>query len=152
MSDNYLRIFPDSQSFVPASDAIERALEIVNHAFPGADEISAERHDHPVFLDPGANLERVICSACGAKTGRGSEWWEDLSDPHETNVACVIVRMRCCGAEVSFTTLEFEWPAGFASFVISVLNPGVPTGLDAMAVQDVEQHLGCNIRQIWAHL
>jgi hypothetical protein len=44
-----------------------------------------------------------------------------------------------------------DWPAGVASFEISIRNPGLADRLDAALVSELEKALGCQVRQIWAH-
>ena len=37
--------------------------------------------------------------------------------------------MPCCGASVLFTSLQFDRPAGFAHFELSIWNPNIEGGL-----------------------
>jgi hypothetical protein len=84
-----------------------------------------------VFIDQGANLEAIVCPACGERLEFQPaqeldpirEWWYGVTDPlGQGNVAKVEATMPCCQAVVPFATLQFEWPAGIASFEVSIMN------------------------------
>jgi hypothetical protein len=160
MSDNYLRIIPAEPKLVPPEAVATRILALVRPAFPEADTVAAESHPHPVFVDQGANLEAVLCAACRRRlqcepTAEASavwDWWLDLADRlRDGSVADVQVTMPCCQAVVPFTALEFDWPAGVASFEISIMNPGVSGGPSVDLQRQLEVLIGCPIKCIWAH-
>jgi len=158
MSDNYLRLIPADPRYVPPDDLAAAAVGIASRALPDADVIQAERHAEPVFIDQGANLEAIICPACRLRTvifGQDDaiqQWWDELVDALQgTSAADVEVHMACCGATVLFPELEFDWPAGVASFEISVRNPGIGNPLDEAVVAQIEVTLGCRVKQVWAH-
>lgn len=160
MSDNYLRLFPDDLTFVPTADAAAAAVDLVNQSVPTAQDVRAITHSSPAFIDQGSNLEAIICPACasrlsfydGEEAARVEAWWHQVTDPlDEANLAEMHVLMLCCHAQVRFTSLKFHWPAGFASFEISILNPGINTGLQEETMLRLHSILGCGLQQIWAH-
>ena len=60
--------------------------------------------------------------------------------------------MPCCGAEVPFTSLKFDLPAGFARFSLSIWNANVDDGLlTEVQLATIEQVLGCKLAQIRVH-
>jgi hypothetical protein len=80
------------------------------------------------------------------------EWWYDLGermeqDPAETNVTSI----PCCSASVRLVDLEFDWPAGFARFELSIRNPNVVENLSTSTLAELEAILGCKLRQVRAH-
>lgn len=162
MSDDYLRVIPVDARFVPATDLAQTAVGLLGPALPDADEIVAETYDHPVFIDQGVNLETVICPACSArlsfypteKAEAVRKWWHAITDPLDLstqNVANLRITMYCCGAFVLFSELTYDWPAGVASFEISILNPGIRGSLPEELLVKLESVLGCRVRQVWAH-
>jgi hypothetical protein len=144
----------------PATDSATAAVGVLQRCLPEADEILAEDHEQPVFVDPGVNLEALLCPSCRTRLSldavHGSEenvdWWHALVEPLDgQNVADVVVTMPCCDASVAFPDLEFDWPAGVASFELSVRNPGVGRPLESHALAAAEAALGCPLREVWAH-
>ena len=120
----------------------------------------AENHRHPVFIDQGSNLEAIICPACRARLSFHTapnaqavqQWWYSIAEQLEgANLANLQVAMMCCQSSVSFGDLGFDWPAGVASFEISVMNPGIAQALPEGLVRQLEGILGCRVRQVWAH-
>ena len=100
------------------------------------------------FVDQGGNFEGVYCPVCGADLG---EWWPAAMDrAHAGHFADLAVTAPCCGAALSLNDLRYEWPAGFARFVLEAMNPGVPD-LPATTLAELEQRLGAPLRVIWAH-
>jgi hypothetical protein len=85
--------------------------------------------EHIEFIDQGENLGAVVCSACHTKTvldhftegDPGMKWWFGLDDLMQgKRIDQVETSLPCCGQPVPFTSLEFDWPAGFARFELSV--------------------------------
>ncbi len=68
---------------------------------------------------------------------------------HAENFQSLEAQMPCCGKACSLNDLKYEWPAGFARFVIEVENSA--NLLTAEQRQVVEDKLGCELRAIWAH-
>lgn len=56
----------------------------------------------------------------------------------------------CCGAHTSLNHLEYDWPAGFSRFVLTVTNPD-RRWLSSDELADVARSLGCPVRQTMAH-
>ena len=160
MSDNYLRIIPSDPNLIPPDAVAEQIVRLLEPAFPEADEVVAETHGHPVFIDQGANLEAILCPACGkrlvlqptAEIDAVLEWWYELTEPlGETDVSQVQASMPCCQAAVPFSALQFDWPAGVASFEISIMNPRVPDPPATELQRQVEALLGSPVKYVWAH-
>jgi uncharacterized protein YbaR (Trm112 family) len=160
MSDDYLKIIPTSPDLVPPKRTHKKALALLESLFPDGEEFQAETYDEVEFIDQGENIEAVICPACKKRlvldhfTEGDSivEWWYELSDAMgETAVDAVSTKMPCCGRIVRALDLEFDWPAGFARFELNVMNPNVAENLTESQLRELEQILGCPLRQIRAH-
>jgi hypothetical protein len=57
--------------------------------------------------------------------------------------------VACCGALVSLNDLIYEWPAGFARFVLEAMNPNVRDIADD-ELASLAAILGTPLRKIWA--
>lgn len=148
MSDNYLRLIPSDTTYVPSLAIGQQARELLALFTINADEVAASEYDEVQFVDAGSNWEGVFCPACGAPIE--NEIWRTLVDQaFMTQFANLIVIMPCCGITVSLNDLHYEWPAGFARFVLQARNPGGDVSLEQ--IQRLEALLGCRLRKIWAH-
>ena len=74
-----------------------------------------------------------------------------MSEAAEAGFASLKVRARCCGEEVSLNELRYGWPVAFASFCLEVRNPWLQ-GLAPEQLQELRTKLGCEVREIKAHV
>ncbi|MBK8022455.1 MAG: hypothetical protein IPK19_13765 [Chloroflexi bacterium] len=148
MSDNYLRLIPISPEYIPETLASEEAQRQLSAFVPHADEVKVIITDEIEFVDQGGNFERVVCPLCERELDIG--WWQEAMDAaYATRFASLVVDLPCCHNESSLNSLRYEWPAGFARFVLEARNPG--TDLNEAQVHALEQILGCALRKIWVH-
>jgi hypothetical protein len=149
MSDNFLRLIAADPAFVPEAAAAEKARAYLTRLVPDADCVSATITERIQFVDQGANFERVSCPECGSALPE--DWWSDaVEHASETAFASLDVSVPCCGRTVSLNELDYEWPAGFARFVLEAMNPNV-RDLDEEEVASLALILGTTLRRIWAH-
>lgn len=148
MSGYFLRLIPEDPSFVPAEPARAAACEALRAALPRAEEVTVSVSEALRFVDPGKNLERILCPACGKDLAR--DWWEGhMEHAKARELRNLRVTVPCCGAATSLDRLDYEWPAGFARFVLEASNPNV-SELPGQQVRALGRILGCRLRQIWA--
>jgi hypothetical protein len=148
LSENVLRLIPTDPHFVPDDASAQRAKDQFAQFVPGADEVTETRSEDIQFVDPGANLERISCPRCGQDLA--IEWWQERMDAASaTRFIALAVTTPCCGANVSLNDLNYEWPAGFARFVLEALNPGV-ADLAPTEVATIAEIVGAPLRRIWA--
>ena len=148
MADYFLRLVPEDPAFVPPEDAREEACEALRAALPRAEEVTASVTEILRFVDPGTNLERILCPACAKDLDRG--WWQGHMDHAATReFRNLRVTVPCCGTATSLDRLDYEWPAGFARFVLEASNPNV-SELPGQQMRSLGRLLGCRLRQIWA--
>lgn len=149
MSDSFLRIIPRDPGHLPEAAAQERTLALIRTLLPAAAELRATVHDEIVFVDAGGNLESIACPRCGQRLSLA--WWADAMDvAHALRFSDLFIEVPCCGRRVSLNDLEYEWPAGFARFVIEARDPALGGWLDADASARIETALGTRVRQILA--
>ena len=149
MSDYILRLIPTDPQFTPSAGARGAALQLLRSWLPSAESITSELNEEVRFVDPGANFDRVECSFCGADL---FDWWQGAMDKaSERGFADLEVVVPCCHTRTTLNDLCYEWPAGFARFVAEVRNPGRGEALTGEEVRQLEQLLGCELRQVLAH-
>ena len=62
-----------------------------------------------------------------------------------------LLTVPCCGTQVRMDELRYEWPVGFARFVIEIWNPDPwPEELEPVT-QQLAFSVGSSLRAIWAH-
>jgi hypothetical protein len=148
MSDAILRLISVDPFFVPAADRCQAARDQLAAFYSGKVEISAKVSPHIRFIDPGDNLSRVSCPNCKATLNR--EWWQAaMENAYHSNFVDMAIQLPCCGMSSTLNDLQYEWPAGFARFVLEARNPGSSPPQDEL--DSLSQVLGCPLRAIWAH-
>ncbi len=73
-----------------------------------------------------------------------------MDDAFKVRFTALAVTTPCCGANVSLNDLNYEWPAGFARFVLEAMNPGVGD-LATAEIAALAEIVGSPLRRIWAH-
>lgn len=147
MSENFLRIIPLEAGHVPPAGARDKAVALLRTLLPRAAEVRAILQDKLFFVDQGENLEEIRCPRCRATLV--PEWWmTEMDRAGAAKFSDLSVVLPCCGAATSLHDLEYDWPAGFARFVLQVREPALAGWLDDAAVARLEKVLGAKIRQI----
>jgi hypothetical protein len=145
--DNILKLIPADPFFMPSENAQQAALDLLTAWLPTADVVNGTASDEVNFVDPGINLTQIFCPACGSELDMNV--WQGFTDAAYANqFADLSVTMPCCGAVGSLNDLQYDWPAGFARYVLESLNPNAD--LDDAQVNELAQILGCPLRKIWA--
>jgi len=148
VSSNILRLIPVIPTYLPETEAQERARRYLARVLPSSTLVEVSASAHPRFVDPGGNLESIQCPACRREVS--TEWWAEATDrAHAGRFADLSVVVPCCGAHTSLNDLVYVWPAGFARFVLEATDPGI-TALSKGHVRALETELGCPLREIWA--
>jgi len=148
MFDSILKLIPSSHIYVPKEYSKQRAIASVDVLFPLADSIHFKQSDNPEFVDPGINLERIICPNCS--TVIDETWWKEAIDKAYNNKFMDLsIVVPCCNSKTSLNELKYEWPAGFAKFSIEILNP--IRDISDEELHDIETILKTKLRKIWGH-
>lgn len=161
MSSDYLKLVPANPHYVPASVAQERAVAALEALLPEGSECETQDFGRVSFIDQGENLEAVLCPACSTRlplyddspdASANQDWWCRIIDEVENgDTEGITVTMPCCSRSVPLTSLQFDWPAAFARFELSILDPGVGENLSKEQLAEFEKILGCELRQVRAH-
>ena len=150
MSDNLLLLIPTQPEYVPNSHARQEARKLLQSLVVETCEVTACVAEQIGFVDAGANFESVSCPVCRSSIAR--EWWSAaMGEAHISQFSNLEVLTPCCQTRLSLNNLDYNWPQGFARFILKATNPGIPN-LERQAVDELERILGCKLRVIWAHL
>jgi len=150
MSDSILKLIPVEPEFLPDQKAQERAGELLCLLFRDADDVTINTSEETAFVDQGENFESVHCPVCGA--GLQMDWWADaMATAAKDGFFVLGVHLPCCNSMASLNDLQYDWPAGFARFVIEVINPGDDCVIDDQSKQLLESVLGCKLRVVKTH-
>jgi hypothetical protein len=150
VSDNVLRIIPCDPSWVPGPAIDDQMVRAARELAPAAEQIQVERTAYPVFVDAGANFERVLCPACQAQLS-GQWWGQRMDQAAEADFAALDVRTPCCGTATTLNDLAYDWPQGFSRWILQITNPGRPS-LTTSETGELTALLGHPIREIWQHM
>ncbi len=150
MADDWLQLIPTVPTFVPEAEAARAARERFAALVGPADELLATTTAQVAFIDAGANHERITCPRCGTQLDEG--WWvRALSDAGDGGFADLQVTVPCCRARLSLNDLGYDWPAGFARFVLEARNPATDD-LSAEDVTELGRLLGTALRVVRTHV
>lgn len=154
VSDDYLRLIPTVPSWVPDAEGATAATQYVAGLFAGqgesADDVTHEFFGTVEFIDSGVNTESATCPRCHAPVDVA--WVLEVINQRRHELEHLEVVLPCCGETSSLNDLEYDWPMGFASFEICVLNGTrdryelQPDELDRLG-----SLLGHPVRQVLAH-
>jgi hypothetical protein len=150
MSDSFLHVIPSTPTILPDSDAARKAEALLRTFLPDAERISDRMEDAVTFVDAGSNLERVLCSACGHDLLADGTWQRLMSAAWEARFSRLEVVVPCCGCSTSLNDLRYDWPCGFATYVLEARNPG--RTLAPHETEELSSALGCNVRVIHSHV
>lgn len=160
MSSDYLKLVPADPHYVPDQAAQEKAIAALEALLPEGSECEAQDFGHVAFIDQGENIEAIICPVCSNRLALYDspdaptiqEWWYSIMDQVEDGSADgITVALPCCSHSVPLTTLRFDWPAAFARFELSILDPGIGENLSKEQLAQFEKILGCELIQVRAH-
>ncbi|SRR5579885_402748 len=148
MPEHFLRLIPTDSFYVPPSGTQDQARSLFASLVQGED-IRASVTEDVAFVDPGSNLERILCPKCGNVLSE--DWWGQAMDRAyaETQFQNLDVTVPCCERRCSLNDLCYDGPAGFARFLLEARSPANNLTEEDLAL--LESVLGCRVRKIWAH-
>ncbi len=147
---NYLRLIPTNPNFIPEEPAQNQARDLFASFVPQAYKVSSQIYEDITFVDAGSNYERIMCPSCG--TTLNHNWWINEMDRayNKTKFTDLTISTPCCDILCSLNDLRYEWPMGFARFIIEAINPYAD--IEESQIHILEQILQCKLRKIWASL
>jgi uncharacterized protein YbaR (Trm112 family) len=157
MSDDYIKLIPTDPSYVPPKPLQKEAIRLLEQMLPEGEECEAEVYERLTFIGQGENLSIIVCPSCHKNLQFTDdetiqEWWHSVDgEEQDQGVEGLMTTMPCCQKRVLFTDLTFDWPAGFAKFELSAMNPNISHDLPPEQVAQREAVLKCKLKQIRAH-
>jgi hypothetical protein len=118
--------------------------------FSEADAVTVEAGNGVVLLDAGENFHTVSCRAC---TGRlDLDWWREAMGRAD-RALCSDLTVTCplCSAVGSLNDLDYDWPQGFASWSLEIMNPDTAE-MSPEQVAELATLIGHPIRVIYQHI
>jgi hypothetical protein len=150
VSDDWLQLIPADPGHVPDAGVAETARMLLAAMVGEAEAVTVSVTEDVNFIDAGANLERIGCPACQSEID--AAWWVRRIDrASDTAFADLGVTVPCCGARLSLNDLAYDWPAGFARFVLEAKNPDI-TELTGAQLAELSRALGTPLRVVWTHI
>ncbi len=149
MSDTVLKIIPTEPAWTPAPTAATAAERLVRERFcPDIRSIASELTDTINFVDPGMELKSVSCPSC--RTALDERWWgERMNEAFETSFTNMNLVPPCCAHPTTLNALDYDWPSGFARFVLFAAG-WTREPLTAAELDQVAGVLGYPVRQLFA--
>jgi hypothetical protein len=157
VSYTLLKIIPADRRHLPPAETHEPALDLLAELTQGS-EPEVRVFDRVQFIDPGENIEAMICPRCGNRLAMNwtpehtayFEWYGDIVEEEESVGADFYnVVTPCCRQSVPFADLQFV-EGGFAMFELQVMDPEIDYPMSGEMQSKVEAALGCPVKQVWA--
>jgi len=148
MSDSIFKIFPTDPTFVPTPDKVS-TLKTYFSTHQNQLEWQINISDEINFIDPGENFETIRCPLCDALID-GELWQEMMDQSYQSRFTNMDILTPCCQQQSSLNHLNYHFPAGFARFVIEILNPSSLNQIDLLAV--VKQITSTALRTTTAYI
>ena len=146
MSDTILRIIP-TDPFYTCNENIQRDVFSFLSKLYLQQQIKLLSTDYVEFVDQGQNFENVSCHLC--EQLMDIEYWQNLMDhAFKTEFRHLNFTTACCNSKASLNDLNYNWPAGFARFLINITN--AKTDLGVNEISELKALLKCDVRIIWA--
>lgn len=152
MSDSVIIVIPTDPRWVPAPGQEARAVALIKELLTDYDTFAVEQPDEVALYHGYENFESIHCPFCATALDI-QPWWTDQLDAaydKDTGFSSLDTTTPCCGKPVSLNDLTYDWPLGFASWAVSVMN--TPSDLSEAEVADIEDALGHAIRVVHAHI
>lgn len=118
MSSSILKIISTIPSYTAEKNFQHDAITFLAGLY-NLNQIELITTDSIEFIDQGQNFESISCLVC--KQDIEIEAWQgmmDLAFQHQFTDLTIIT--ACCNKETSLNDLNYQWPAGFAKFVITI--------------------------------
>lgn len=149
MSTNILYVIPRDPNYIPAAGSYREAESLLRRFVGAAEGVFAEVETEVEFFHPGEFLERISCPFCGKDL---QEWWHDaMNTAFRTHFGDLSTTVPCCQRKTSLNAIHYNRDAGFARFSIKAEYPRQPT-LDAIELAQLEELLGCSLKQVFCHM
>lgn len=145
MTETFTIIIPADPDVEVSDEIAEAACELLEAAFPNAEDISYDIFDEVRFIDPGVAFDSVHCPSCGKDA---DPWWPAAMDKAaRLEFDNLDVVTKCCKAAISLNDMKYAPAAGFARFALVVENADTDA-LSGTQRDAIETALGWGVRVV----
>jgi hypothetical protein len=147
MSSITLKLIPSEPFFTPTSESQDRLEQHLRLLFEDGQSVFITAENTLLFVDSGTGLEQILCPFC--LTSLGIDWWQKLMDEAYTiHFQNLRLATPCCNKETSLNDLYYQWPVGFARFIVEIRN--YENKIDTKELRELEDIVGCHLKAIYA--
>lgn len=147
-SGHQLRIISSDPLYAPSSEMQEECLDLLIAHFK-KNEISSTLYREVSFIDPGQNFEAVVCDRCAQEMDMEA-WQEMMGLAYGKRFLDLSIITPCCNKPSSLNDLKYQGPAGFARYVLTVIDP--PAEVAAQVLSELERTLGTKVKTIHSNV
>ena len=146
MSSTILKIISTNPFYVPDNIKKDKAKDFLAELYKEK-EIELYNTDLIAFIDQGENFDNVSCNLCGQEID--IEYWQNAMDEaFERKFIDLDFTTACCHKKTSLNDLNYKMTAGFAKFVIKIID--AENEIEKKNINNLEQILGTRLKIIWA--
>ena len=99
------------------------------------------------FIDQGENFDKVSCNLCGQEIVI-EHWQNAMDEAFERGFIDLDFITLCCHKKTSLNDLTYEMTAGFAKFVMTIID--ATNEIEEKDINNLEEILGTKLKIIWA--
>ncbi len=147
MSTTILKFIPTAPVFIPTPINQDKVKAYLKSIFKNT-EVKLVQTENIEFVDPGANFETITCDLCGRNINN-DVWQHAMDKAYKNHFTDLSFTTPCCDKQTTLNDLKYQWPAGFAKFVIIIYDP--IGDIKPNEFTELEKLLGTKIRKVWAH-
>lgn len=147
MSSTVLKIIPTTPSYVPDNIQQDKAKIFLTSLYK-TEQIEFPSTDTIEFVDQGGNFDNVFCNLCGQNI-EIEDWQNAMDNAYQNQFTELTFVTACCDKKTSLNDLIYHSPAGFAKFVMAILD--AQSELSEKDFKKLQDILGTTLRNIWAH-
>ena len=113
-------------------------------------EIEFLLNNEMIFVDCGANFEKVICPLCDSQID--IEYWQECMDSaYETKFKDLSFKTNCCNKTSDLNSLKYIGNSGFAKSMISVYSADLENDDESRILKNLKDLSGIEFKVIYAH-
>ena len=143
-----LIIIPIDPSFQPDEDKQRDIVSFLVNLYPNCEIISVAQ-EYIEFVDPGENLEKIICNLCGRQLEMAF-WQSNMDRAYQNHFLDLIFETKCCNNSTSLNDLNYYFNAGFAKYKLIIVAPDLDSDLVADLLVQLENTIEVKLQSIFA--
>ena len=147
-SGHYLKLIPNAPNYSPDENIQKELINILIIKFP-VNEIESHLSNRIEFIDPGVNLESIICNIC-SKSIDMETWADIMSNWYKIDNSSLDIQTPCCNKKSNLNDLIYDSPSGFSKYRLSVNNAEYITENIEKVRIEIQKKTGIGFKIIWS--